>query len=461
MQARLIIKNFGPLRDIDVELRNVNVLIGAQASGKSALAKLYTICKSPLAFINKPANPLAIMEPGNKNGAEKNFKTTLEEYNILTFLEANTFIEFDSPVHYFKYENETISYKRKLLDEIATLEKLWTPEQNNRQQIGEMLWDFREKLFHFFIFFNSFTSERIKEPHNYSKEKFIHSLITSNYTEDQITGIIGNIKSIEENLQSNTALYIPAERNFVPIIKGASLSLQKNNVPIPKHILSFAAEYEKAAFSVTEMDLSFVGQGLKYINEGGIDQIQIDIDTKIKLTQAASGLQSIVPLLLPILNQKKLDENEHKSFVIEEPELNLFPLTQYELVKMLEQGRKNPFSGTEDYGIIHTYTTHSPFILSAFNNLLFASKVQAIIAKQLNKTVSKEKPDPYLIAWTKIRKIVPVFISLDNFSAYQLANGKAESIVENGLIKENFIDQTSDKLGEDFEALMDLLDQYK
>lgn len=37
---RLTVKNFGPIREADLDLRKVTVLIGEQASGKSVLAKL-------------------------------------------------------------------------------------------------------------------------------------------------------------------------------------------------------------------------------------------------------------------------------------------------------------------------------------------------------------------------------------------------------------------------------------
>ncbi len=462
MQAKLRIKQFGPIKEVDLELKNVNVFIGPQASGKSAIAKIYTIFKSPLAFMNKPlAFPFKV-EGEKKNADIENFKATLEEYNVLSFLQPNTFIEFDSEVHYLKYENDTIFYERKLLGEIELLEKLWTPEVADKESIANMLFSFKKKLFNFFIFFNSI-SFKAKIPNSPTENEFRDLFVTSIYTGDEIKSIVDNIRNIEAFLEGNTALYIPAERNFIPIIKGASLSLLNNNVPIPKHILSFGAEYEKASFEVPEVDLSFVMKGLKYINESGIDQIVIDLDTKVKLTQAASGLQSLVPLLLPILAQKKSDKFQHKSFVIEEPELNLFPYTQYELIKSLEEQRVEPLGNMDDVGVIHTYTTHSPFILAAFNNMLFANKVvhQIYNSLQINESPESVNIDKWLRASTEVKKILPRFIFPENFSAYQISNGTAESIVENGLIKENFIDQTSDKLGEDFEALMDLMEQYK
>src|ERR1022692_31486 len=114
MQSRLIVKNFGPIKFVDLDLRNVNVFIGPQASGKSTLAKLYTIFKAPRKFL--------------KNGnAEKNikaFKEVLEEYNISSFLKDDTEIEFDSELHTLIYKDGTIFYGPKLLKKIQELEKL-------------------------------------------------------------------------------------------------------------------------------------------------------------------------------------------------------------------------------------------------------------------------------------------------------------------------------------------------
>lgn len=38
--ARLIIKNIGPIKHVDIELNKINVIIGEQSSGKSTIAKL-------------------------------------------------------------------------------------------------------------------------------------------------------------------------------------------------------------------------------------------------------------------------------------------------------------------------------------------------------------------------------------------------------------------------------------
>ena len=53
MESKLIVNNFGPIVHVDLDLKNVNVFIGQQATGKSALAKIYTIFNAPRKFFYK------------------------------------------------------------------------------------------------------------------------------------------------------------------------------------------------------------------------------------------------------------------------------------------------------------------------------------------------------------------------------------------------------------------------
>lgn len=44
IEKRLIVKNFGPIKYIDFNLKKINVFIGPQGSGKSTLAKIISFC---------------------------------------------------------------------------------------------------------------------------------------------------------------------------------------------------------------------------------------------------------------------------------------------------------------------------------------------------------------------------------------------------------------------------------
>ena len=43
---RLIVRNFGPITDLDIEIRPLTLFIGTQGSGKSTVAKLLAICRN-------------------------------------------------------------------------------------------------------------------------------------------------------------------------------------------------------------------------------------------------------------------------------------------------------------------------------------------------------------------------------------------------------------------------------
>ena len=122
------------------------------------------------------------------------------------------------------------------------------------------------------------------------------------------------------------------------------------------------------------------------------------------------------------------------NFVVEEPELNLYPKAQHELIKYLVKNclfdRKNLI-----------LTTHSPFVLASINNLLLAYDKGQTKPKEVNKIIKKE-------SW----------LNPKNFIAYQLKNGKAKLIMDDklGQIKENMIDLISDEFSNEFDKLLDL-----
>ncbi|MDZ7934261.1 MAG: AAA family ATPase [Emticicia sp.] len=50
MAEKLIVKNFGPIRDAELDIKKTTVLIGPQGSGKSTIAKLAAIFGDKNAF---------------------------------------------------------------------------------------------------------------------------------------------------------------------------------------------------------------------------------------------------------------------------------------------------------------------------------------------------------------------------------------------------------------------------
>ena len=90
MPEKLIVNNFGPLKNIEISLKQINVFIGETASGKSILSKLSAIFTS---------NRLL------KNIDENNFKTIFKYYDIDIYLENNSVIRFETGNFFIQYKN--------------------------------------------------------------------------------------------------------------------------------------------------------------------------------------------------------------------------------------------------------------------------------------------------------------------------------------------------------------------
>ena len=454
MKSTLKIKNFGPIESADLELKSVNVFIGPQASGKSTLAKLYTICNSPRLYhnFNEKRNPFFSLSK-NKEDLElfkepsfDKFKETLEDYSIGSCLNSKTEIFFDSATHRLEIKKNKISFTDKI--NLSKVNEYFEKKDfiNCKKEFEKLSkisdnFDFEYK---FDLFWIRASNEEKKE-NNFSK-KFRDFYKNFNYNldlkEKEILRVIETANNVKRKHFFKSPLYIPAERTIVNLIKQAAISFQNLEIPIPKHLLNFASIFANASFEIKEFDISFLKQNTFYKNVNGEDRIYFSERKNMKLTESASGFQSIIPIILPIEYIKKRNIfSTNYSFVIEEPETHLFPKAQYDLLKLLESGRNDDF-GKVDKGNMHFYTTHSPFILSSLNNLLFAfskgTEKDSINEIDIDSIVSKK-------SW----------INPNDFSAFQIIDGKTKSVFnrKTGLIENNIIDSVSEDIINDFRKI--------
>ena len=123
---------------------------------------------------------------------------------------------------------------------------------------------------------------------------------------------------------------------------------------------------------------------------------------------------------------------------IEEPEASVFPQTQYDLVRELV-GLSNEADFRPDF----TITTHSPYILSSFNNLIEAGQVVRD-HPELHDEVAKLIPEQY---WIKD----------GDLKAYSIHDGVLSSILsKSGLIDGEYLDGVSEIIGDEFDKLLRL-----
>lgn len=234
--------------------------------------------------------------------------------------------------------------------------------------------------------------------------------------------------------------YIPSERNFLHIIAENIFGLINNNIQIPKHLLEIGQEYEKALNNVKEIPLTVIDKKFKYKREGKKSYIYHDSKNRVDLLQSASGLQSILPIILLIEYAKTLKDNYHFNYVIEEPELNIYPKTQHQLIKYLVGNIFNFYENKFQRKKL-VITTHSPYILASINNLLLSFQKGQQKPKEVQKIIKKE-------SW----------INPENFNAYELRNGKSYKIMNHklGQIKSNIIDKVSDEFSDEFDKVLSL-----
>jgi hypothetical protein len=184
-----------------------------------------------------------------------------------------------------------------------------------------------------------------------------------------------------------------------------------------------------------------------------------DLDGRaIPLTFLSSGTQELLPLL-NVLGQVATGQRDRiifprpnnlpvmpreiilsKGFIyLEEPEANVFPDTQYKLVRLFAR-----LSHESILDFSWVITTHSPYILTAFNNLIEAGQV-ARAKPELKNEVAKLIPEQY-------------WIKEGDFKAYAIEDGVLTSIVaeDTGLVSANYLDQVSETIGVEFDELLRL-----
>lgn len=386
MKEFIIIKNFGPIENIEIKLKKINVFIGEQGVGKSTIAKLYS-CMQDI-FLH-----FLILFDGNQNKIKKVF----QRYGIHSYFKEDTYIEFNTVTEFIvKYEKGkfTISH----------------PEYNEEQMKIFILELLKDSLEHSFISAGLSIDSAFKDLPD--KEKEI---------------VVSNMR---------TSFYLPAERSLVGYASNSLYSMITAKVPLPKMLLEYLSFFEKAKNEYQEYEVPFLGLTFKASKDE--DKILIG-DKEIEFKYSSSGIQSIVPMLMIV--DYCLKQDYFSSFALEEPEINLFPTNQLELIRFIIS-KINQEKGIENLII----TTHSPYILSILNLSILAGKIMKMKPELTDDITTILKPEFHLSS-----------SEIEVFSLGKQINGdiECESIIDSstGLIKGNYLDAVSSIISTDFNKL--------
>jgi hypothetical protein len=256
-------------------------------------------------------------------------------------------------------------------------------------------------------------------------------------------------------------LFIPAGRSFFAVLQQSVFTMLSSGVPFDPFLAAFGAFYEQSKQSrvrgksvkgnkSVECGVSkLVSEvlGAQYVLRDGEDFLEFPDGRIVDLAHVSSGQQEALPLAAVL---EKLiypwpwpgHWSEAKTVYVEEPEAHLFPATQRLVVELLAT-----VFNTDPKNLQFVVTTHSPYILTALNNLLQAGR----LGKELADDASALK---------KLHRIVPKtrHLMANDVSAYYFDGKTAKSILSRreGLINADVIDSVSEDLAVQFDKMLDI-----
>lgn len=402
-KERLVIKNFGPIKSVDLELGKMTILIGEQATGKSTIAKVLAMCKY---FSN-------IVECKYNWGYNTEFDDGLRYWGIFEYLNEDTYIEYHC--------NE---YKLHINYEI----KDWEYNTNeNGEAVGESYPAYAGAVVYFDWVSEKFQNllnklEEIK-PWNNSEKKLYGQENSEWYNWYPDIHFFNN----DVNALMKKPVFLPVERNLQGISFSKDLLLSEATQDQLRKI-------SRIYISRGTQPLPFEELGLSFKRENSISYIKKENEQKFyQLSKSASGYQSIMPIAIAIKYYTEFLRTE-RNFIIEEIELSLFPKMQQKLIEYI-------IPSIYEKKCQFLLPTHSPYILSSLNNLLYAYKVaHSTKAKSEVDAVIKEK----------------YWLNPDDVEVYYLENGGAKTLInkEDGLINIDDLDSVSEIINKEFDKLI-------
>ena len=403
MNERLVVNSFGPVRDLDITFKKVTLFIGDQGTGKSCVAKLFSMFKWLEKVLSQKKYKLNYFEQYNR------FLTKLCPYHrIESFIQPNSYLKFESNLYDFVYSDGSF---------------------------------------------------RI-------------------YDKNENAGLFRASHQNEVGLSK--IMYIPAERSIVSVAENKTKLLKE----LPDSSETFSDEFVNAKkFFKSGYELPFEGLHFEYDSLNEVGWIS-DGDYKVRLINASSGIQSSLPMCMVSeylskmiaereevkLSKEEKDKlekrvaeimqddaisnsikdmmirqlssaNRYDRFIniVEEPELNLFPQSQMEVLRSLVAIN----SSSEQNMLV--LTTHSPYSLAILNMLVMGAKVY-----------QKANEDDKAV----IENILPHRYHLDenDVAAYRLSSKEEDycsSIINpnTGMIAKNDLDSCSDEINRIFNQL--------
>jgi energy-coupling factor transporter ATP-binding protein EcfA2 len=349
----LIIHNVGPIKEVDIELKRFNFIIGPQSSGKSTVAKILSTCEWIEKEVETTRNEHAI-------GNGENYRTLVEGFHKMEdyFDQGKeSFVSYSTDFIEICYEHREFNVHLKREVPYHRQKICYIPAERNMVTLPELKgFEFSTTNLRSFLF-DWYRAREYYSPQNKTnvlglgvQYYYDAEMATKN---DRIQHVNGqtydiSLSNSSSGLQSLTPLLVMLqyytdqyfqEYDFKNSFEQNSKSKQLR-LALTREV---ALSQYKPDFKEEE-----VAQLVKQFNEA------LHRHDKQAEEIFRSYEEACDRLLIP----------NRTTFIIEEPEQNLYPFTQVALIeaviKLCSNGRKHGC----------TITTHSPFVLNYLNVLI-------------------------------------------------------------------------------------------
>lgn len=362
---QLVIKNVGPIRQVDIKLNRFNFFIGPQSSGKSTVAKILSSCmwleKEVLTTLNDKV--LA-------DGAA--FVRLVESFHkIEGYFEDGSFVQYDTDCISIMYCDKDIKITRKENEDYRREKICYIPAERNMVTLPELQGfefghtNIRSFLFDWFNAREFFVAGNKTDVLNLGVKYYYDS--EQSKLKDRIEHVNGRtyqiaLSSASSGLQSLTPLLVMLQYYTDEYFRSYNEKLSFDaDTKLKKTINTLLSELNK----IKEMPNYKDEERARLAQEVNIQSFT---DTLEKQLLDLKILSFFSRLMVP----------HRSSFIIEEPEQNLYPSTQMDLLDLVVE-RCN---GERKHHC--TITTHSPYILNQLNLLVKRFDVGATDCAALN-----------------------------------------------------------------------------
>lgn len=444
---KIIIENFGPIKSVEIEISPLLILIGEQATGKSTIAKLIYFFKSLsddflTRYYKSESDKINYVE-------DIIFATRAKFYDYF----GSTFHldDFKIVYHYNEFRNITLSLTEEKKLNVRLSRGFFVSSLTKLKEYKKALLQLRFDIDKEYQAINKIALEQKQITYLQLLSEKINEIFCNTHNDSSFivagrNATIGYSSFFENMLASNLQQIIENQGKQAFSAKEQTIDeclmlefLQK--VSRMKQILNKYGNFEGLIRNATVSKQEKLRLAHNLINKiirgeytsSDEEKIVLENGKFIYLKNASSGQQESIRILQDAFIAMLSDNKVLR--IIEEPEAHIFPEAQMYLLQLLTMLLN---SQSKNQIII---TTHSPYVLSVLNNLMYAYQV------------GQQKPD-------RVEKIVAKDCWLDpsKVNAYILKARGTERIIDDELrmIKAEYIDKVSEILNQEYDNLLNV-----